>query len=291
MSNSFIAIKGESEQNVNRSCTIAALWVAAVCALICVIGLLGFFGIAHEWMYFYVFAIILPILIVVAYARMRDYQASKIKYLMIAVSALVPASIAVPTLLGFFLMPLPIVVAGRYFSQRLVWKAYFLTLLLAFVMTIPHAYFGVPCYPLCEESKAGLQLFLDGQFQSCRYWKYLVVHCYPSFALCLSFFTITMSRLCKDHLVLLEQQAKINARLADVEKGLAIAATMEIVGDGNLAGVERLVEPSSQPDVTNWSTQAISDCIAKVKRRAAEDAEFAALVERDPAAAVREVQT
>lgn len=101
------------------------------------------------------------------------------------------------------------------------------------VKTIPHAHFGTPSYPLFEESRAGLQQFLDGQFTCERYWKYLTVYCFPSYALCLSFFAITMDRLCRGHLDMLELQAKTNVRLADVEKGLAIAATMQIMGAGN----------------------------------------------------------
>ena len=45
-----------------------------------------------------------------------------------------------------------------------------------------------------------------------------------------------------------------------------------------------------QPEVGDWSTTAIVKCISRCKARAAADPEFAALVERDPAAAVREVQ-
>ena len=47
---------------------------------------------------------------------------------------------------------------------------------------------------------------------------------------------------------------------------------------------------SRQPEVGDWSTTAIVKCISRCKARAAVDSEFAALVERDPAAAVREVQ-
>ena len=298
MSGSLIETLLESERSANRSCAIAALWVAAVLAVICLIGLTGALGISHRWMYFYAGAVILPILAVFSYAKLRDFRGGEIKHLMILVASLVPSAIAVPTLLGFFLMPLPIVVSGRYFSRRLVWETHLMVLALAFAMTIPHAYFGVPCYPLCEEARESLQLFLDGRFRVFRYWRYLVIHCYPSFVLCLSFFTITMSRLCRSHLDALERQAKVNARLADVEKGLAIAATMEVMrdqgsgirdqgGSGLLTASE---EKRNQPKVDTWSTTQIIKCISRCKARAAADPEFAALVERDPAAAVREVQ-
>ena len=292
MSGSLIETLMESERSANRSCAIAALWVAAVLALICLIGLTGALGISHKWMYFYAGAVILPILAVFAYAKLRDFRGGEIKHLMIMAASLVPAAIAVPTLLGFFLMPLPIVVSGRYFSRALVWETYLMVLALAFAMTVPHAYFGVPCYPLCEEARESLQLFLDGRFRVFRYWRYLIVHCYPSFVLCLSFFAITMSRLCRSHLDALEHQAKVNARLADVEKGLAIAATMEVMRDQGL-GIRDQVESAlgtNQPKVDTWSTTQIIKCISRCKERAAADPEFAALVERDPAAAVKEVQ-
>ena len=94
----------------------------------------------------------------------------------------------------------------------------------------------------------------------------------------------------------------MNARLADVEKGLAIAATMEVMGsmpapgrrDGDgtdrTAAVSAAGIGSNQPEVGDWSTAQIIACISKCKERAAKDPEFAALIERDPAAAVREVQ-
>ena len=308
MSGSLIETLMESERSANRSCAIAALWVAAVLAVICLIGLTGALGISHRWMYFYAGAGILPILAVFAYAKLRDFRGGEIKHLMILVASLVPAAIAVPTLLGFFLMPLPIVVSGRYFSRRLVWETYLMVLALAFAMTIPHAYFGIPCYPLCEEARESLQLFLDGRFRVFRYWRYLVIHCYPSFVLCLSFFTITMSRLCRSHLDALERQAKVNARLADVEKGLVLAAAAQVMsslcppsdvscpdegGQRTEDSGQRLGtsdEGRHQPEVGDWSTAQIIECISKCKERAAKDPEFAALVERDPAAAVREVQ-
>ena len=299
MSGSLIETLLESERSANRSCAIAALWVAAVLMLVCLIGLTGAFGISHKWMYFYAGAVILPILAVFAYAKLRDFRGGEVKHLMILAASLVPAVMAVPTLLGFFLMPLPIVVSGRYFSRALVWETYLMVLVLAFAITIPHAYFGVPCYPLCEEARGSLQLFLDGRFGRFRYWRYLAVHCYPSFVLCLSFFAITMSRLCRSHLDALERQAKVNARLADVEKGLAIAATMEVMqcGAGETPPPQKdassrggAVSAAHQPEVDTWSTTQIIKCISRCKARAAEDPEFAALVERDPAAAVREVQ-
>ena len=299
MSGSLIETLMDSERQANRSCAIAALWIAAVMAAICLIGLTGTLCISYEWIYFYAGTIILPILAVFAYARMRDFRGGEIKHLMIVSAAFVPAAIAVPTLLGFFLMPLPIVVAGRYFSRRFVWETYLMVLVLTFAMTVPHAYFGVPCYPLCQESREGLQLFLDGRFSTFRYWRYLVVNCYPSFALCLSFFAITMDRLCKSHLEALERQAKVNARLADVEKGLILAAAAQVTSglcppSGVLCpdeGGQRTADGGRrQPEVSDWSTTQIVKCISRCRERAARDSEFAALVERDPAAAVREVQ-
>ena len=43
----------ENERRTNRSCAIACLWVAAVCALICLIGLTGALFLDRRWMAFY----------------------------------------------------------------------------------------------------------------------------------------------------------------------------------------------------------------------------------------------
>ena len=299
MSGSLLEVLTENEYRANRSCVLAGLWTAAVCALICLIGLTGAFGISRWWMCWYAGVIILPILAIAASAKARDYRGAGVKHLVILGAALVPAGISVPTLLGFFLMPLPIVVAGRYFSRRFIWETYLAVLVVALVLTVPHAWFGVPCYPLCEEARGSLRLFLDGRFERVRYWRYLVVHCYPSFAICLSFFAIAMSRLCRDGQDALAHQAKVYARLADVEKGLAIAATMEMMREeGRGTGEEEKSAPGTrhyalgtrQPEVGDWSTEQIIKCISKCKERAAKDPEFAALVEHDPAAAVKEVQ-
>ena len=301
MSGSLLEVLTENEYRANRSCVLAGLWTAVVCALICLIGLTGAFGISRWWMCWYAGVIILPILAIAASAKARDYRGAEVKHLIVLGAALVPAGLSVPTLLGFFLMPLPIVVAGRYLSRRFIWETYLIVLVVTLVLTIPHARFGVPCYPLCEEARGSLQLFLDGRFGRFRYWRYLVVHCYPSFAICLSFFAIAMSRLCRDGQDALDHQAKVYARLADVEKGLAIAATMEVMrdcvsapgrrdGDGTDRTVAVSATEANQPEVGDWSTTQIIKCISRCKARAAEDPEFAALVERDPAAAVREVE-
>ena len=313
MSGSLLEVLTDNEYRANRSCVLAGLWTAAVCALICLIGLMGAFGISRWWMCWYAGVIILPILAIAACAKARGYRGAEVKHLIILGAALVPAGLAVPTLLGFFLMPLPIVVAGRYLSRRFVWETYLVVLVLTLVLTVPHARFGVPCYPLCEETRGSLQLFLDGRFGRFRYWRYLAVHCYPSFAICLVFFAIIMSRLCRDGQDALSHQAKVYARLADVEKGLAIAATMEVMQCGagetqhssdrfaaatpvhsppqkDASSRGGAVSAAHQPKVDTWSTTQIIKCISRCKERAAADPDFAALVERDPAAAVREVQ-
>ena len=304
MSGSLIEVMMENERSVNRSCAIGILWIAAVCAVICLVGSTGALFLSPKWMWLYVAVNILPNLAVAAYAKRRDYRGFAIRHLMVIVAALVPASMAVPSIFGFLLMPLPIVVAGRYFSRRFVWHAYGAMVVLSFLLLILHARFGIPCYPLCAETVGEVQAFLSGQDPRVEYWRDLVVWFFPSFALCLSFFAITMSRLCRSHLDALERQAKVNARLADVEKGLAIAATMEFMrGESapvaetatvRTGDVARAVADSStgapQPKVGDWSTTRIVKCISRCKERAAEDPEFAALVERDPAAAVREVQ-
>ena len=308
MRGSLLEVLTDNEFRANRSCVLAGLWTAAVCALLCLIGLTGAFGISRWWMCWYAGVIILPILAIAAYAKARDYRGAEIKHLIVLGAALVPTGLSVPTLLGFFLMPLPIVVAGRYLSRRFIWETYLLVLVVTLVLTVPHACFGVPSCPLCDEARDSLQLFLDGRFGRFRYWRYLVVHCYPSCAICLSFFAIAMNRLCRDGQDALDHQAKVYARLADVEKGLVLAAAAQVMSgicppsgvlcpdegrqrtedSGQRLGTSDEGRP--QPEVGDWSTTQIIKCISRCKERAAKDPEFAALVERDPAAAVREVQ-
>ena len=47
MSGSLLEVLTENEYRANRSCVLACLWTAAVCALICLIGLTGAFGISR----------------------------------------------------------------------------------------------------------------------------------------------------------------------------------------------------------------------------------------------------
>lgn len=91
----------ESERATNRSCAIASLWVAAVVALLCLAGLTGALYISPAWMAFYAGVVVAPILLVAAFAKLRDYRGSGIKYLLVGASALVPAGMAVPSLFGF----------------------------------------------------------------------------------------------------------------------------------------------------------------------------------------------
>ena len=55
-------------------------------------------------------------------------------------------------------------------------------------------------------------------------------------------------------------------------------------------GTKHQALSTNQPKVDTWSTTQIIKCISRCKERAAKDPEFAALVERNPAAAVREVE-
>ena len=139
MSGSLLEVLTENEYRVNRSCVLVGHWTAAVCTFICLIGLSGVFGISCWWMCWYAGAIVLPILAIVAYAKARDYRGAEVKRLIVLGAVLVPAGLSVPTLLGFFLMPLPIVVASRYFSRRFIRETYLLVLVMTLAMTVPHA--------------------------------------------------------------------------------------------------------------------------------------------------------
>ena len=306
MISTYPKIREEHERRVNRTCAVACAWVSAVLCVIIALGLTGALYIDRAWMAFYAVGILLPVAFAGWYAKRRDYRGGGIRYLMVLAAALVPCCMAVPSIFGFFLMPLPIVVAGRYFSRRFVWQTYGLTILLMVLVSIPHAYFGSPSYPMCEATEGVLRRFLDGQFDPLRYWSRYLMPCgFPSLAICTSLFAITVDRLCAGHLQIIDEEAKTHARLLDVEKGLAIAATMQVVGGKSEEGRGRSEEGRAgseegrgrseegrerrQPEVGDWSMDAVADCIAKCKARIVVDPAFAELVERDPAAAVREV--
>ena len=291
MISTYLKIREEHERRVNRTCAVACAWVSAVLAVIIALGLTGALYIDRAWMAFYAVGILLPVASVGWYAKRRDYRGGGIRYLMVLAAALVPCCMAVPSIFGFFLMPLPIVVAGRYFSRRFVWQTYGLTILAMVLVSVPHAYFGSPSYPLCEATEGVLRRFLDGQFDPLRYWSRYLMPCgFPSLAICTGFFAITVDRLCAGHLQIIDEEAKTHARLIDVEKGLAIAATMQVMGEVKVEGEGEGEGARPQPEVGDWSMDAVADCIAKCKARIAVDPAFAELVERDPAAAVREVQ-
>ena len=294
MSGSFLEVLTENECRANRSCAVAALWAAVVCLVIVLVGLTGGLYISRGWMAFYFAGMVLPLLAIAGYAKWRDYRGSEIKFLMVFGSALVPVCMSVPSVFGFFLMALPLTVSARYVSRKFVWETYAMVISLMLLTTIPHAAFGLPISTIEAANIPKFTAFLaDGSFDRLDYWKGLQVWCVPSFAIGLGFFAIVMSRLCSDGQAILAHQAKVHARLADVEKGLAIAATMEVMREEGMGDREEVEDAPStnQPKVDTWSTTQIIKCIARCKERAAADPEFAALVERDPAAAVREVQS
>ena len=303
MGGSLLEVLTENEQRANRSCAVAALWTAAVCLVIALVGLTGALYISRGWMVFYLVGMVLPMLAIAGYAKGRDYRGSELKFLMVLGAALIPVCMSVPTAFGFFLMALPIAVSARYLSRKFVWETYVMVVCLVILTSIPHAAFGLPISTIETANIPKFSAFLaDGSVDRLAYWKGLQIWCVPSLAVGLGFFAIILSRLCRDGQDALAHQAKVYARLADVEKGLAIAATMEVMrGEGSGIGDQGLgigdrgsgngeEEKPNQPEVSDWSTTQIVKCIARCKERAAVDPEFAALVERDPAAAVREVQ-
>ena len=300
MSASLLEVLTENERQANRSCAVAGLWTAAICLAIVAVGFTGAFYISGKWMLLYLVGMVLPMLAIAGYAKMRDYRGSELKFLMVFGSALIPFCMSVPSAFGFFLMALPIVVSARYLSRKFVWETYLAVVCLTALTMIPHAAFGLPISTIEEANAAKFSAFLaDGSFDRMVYWKGLLVWCVPSHTICLGFFAIILSCLCRDGQEALVHQAKVDARLADVGKGLAIAATMELLRDQrsgigdqgeNARGTRHEALSTNQPKVDTWSTTAIVKCISRCKARAAVDPEFAALVERDPAAAVREVQ-
>ena len=232
MSGSFLEVLTENERRANRSCAIAALWTAAVCFAIALVGLTGALYISRGWMAFYFAGMALPMLAIAGYAKWRGYCGSKLKFLMVLGAALVPVCMSVPSAFGFFLMALPIAVSARYLSRKFVWETYVMVVCLVILTSIPHAAFGLPISTIESANIPKFTAFLaDGSFDRMAYWKGLQIWCVPSLSVCLGFFAIILSRLCHDGQDVLAHQAKVYARLTDVEKGLAIAATMEVMRD------------------------------------------------------------
>ena len=292
MDGSLLEVLCENEWRANRSCAIVAFWGAVVSFAIVAVGLTGAFYISWKWMLLYFFGIVLPALAIALYARTRNYRGSEIKFLMVLGAALIPVCMAIPSAFGFFLMALPIVVSARYMSRKFVWETYLMVVCLTVLATIPHAAFGIPISSIEEANIPKFSAFLaDGAFDRMAYWRGLLIWCAPLFVICLGFFAIVMSRLCRDGQAALAHQARIYARLADVEKGLVLAAAAQVTSSFCPPyDVPCLDEGRTQPEVGDWSTTQIVKCISRCKERAAADPEFAALVERDPAAAVKEVQ-
>ena len=307
MSASLLEVLTENERQANRSCAFAGLWTAAICLAIVIVGFTGAFYVSEKWMLLYLAGMVLPVLAVVIYAKLRDYRGSELKHLMVLGSALIPVCMSVPSAFGFFLMALPIAVSARYLSRKFVWETYLMVVCLTVLTTIPHAAYGLPVSTIEKANAAKFSAFLaDGSFDRMAYWRGLLVWCVPSHTVCLGFFAIILSRLCRDGQDALARQAKIDARLADVEKGLLLAAAAQVTSclcppsgapcpdeggqSAEYGGQGTSDEERCQPEVGDWSTTAIVKCISRCKARAAADPEFAALVERDPAAAVKEVQ-
>ena len=230
MSASLLETLTENERQANRSCAFAGLWTAAICFAIVAVGFTGAFYISGKWMLLYFAGMVLPMLAIAGYAKLRDYRGSELKFLMVFGSSLIPFCMSIPSAFGFFLMALPIVVSARYLSRKFVWETYLAVVCLTALTTVPHAAFGLPISTIEKVNIAKFNAFLaDGSIDRMAYWRGLLVWCFPSHVVCLGFFAIILSRLCRDGQEALAHQAKVYARLADVEKGLAIAATMEVM--------------------------------------------------------------
>lgn len=293
MNGSIIEALMENEARVNRSALVGAHWAALVCLAIIALDWVGAWALDNRLTWVYLLGFVVPTGLTAVYFRWRRFRGRELKVVMVCLATALPVCMAIPTLIGFFVMPLPIVVAGRYFSRRFVWQTFFMLLAVSLVAVALHARYALPIVGLHEPNLPILRSFLAGEFSRFEYWKNLMLWGWPSFVLVLVFFAVTMSLMCRDELALLTHQAAADARLADVEKGLAIAAAQVLMSGGSATPVRNLADEerrAHQPDVRGWSSSAISDCIARCKARAAKDPAFAALVERDPAAAVKSLE-
>ena len=293
MTGTLLEILVDNERSANRTCSIAVLIFALLGIALIIPGFFGFYRVNRLWMLYYLFAGILPMLAIALYAKMHRFQGGRIRHLMFLTGLLVPVVTAVPSGFGFFLMALPIVVAGRYLRPSFIWYAFGLTVFAAFLVTIPHAMFGNPLTWLDVSSTPTLAASSDWEIDRPAYWRYLLAWGIVPLVISLAFFAILLYRFCRDGWDVLESQSRMSRRLVDAERGLAIAAAQAM-----MMSMRRFASPvtahaagdaTCRSNVGRLSTQAISECIAKCKRRAAEDPAFAALVEENPDAAIAEV--
>ena len=307
----------EVERDANRF----AAWVCLVFGLVVAVGaLLGrfepMFILAWRFIAIDLVFCTVPCLAVAAWSFCRGHVGAGIKWAAVAALVLSSSAILVSAVDGFVAFIFVIFVSCRYFRPKFVWGVFAAVLAFSILASIPHAAYGYMSFTPDERMLAeGAAVSFD--MSRLDYWKSIMFFTWPTCLIVYFIAAFISWRICIGGREMVARERAIQRRLADVERGLAIAASQYFaaaVGGGvEKLNVEKLKgaeaaggDPETgnlstfqpfnfstagrgrQPDVSGWTMRQISDCLAECKRRAAADPAFAALVERDPAAAVRE---
>lgn len=235
-----------------------------------------------------------PCLAVAAWSFRRGHSGAEVKWAAVAAMLSSSSAILFASQTGFIAFIFVILVSCRYFRPKFVWGVFAAVVVASVLASIPHAAFGYMSYTPDERMLAGGTAASVGMSRP-DYWKSMMLREWPACVLIYLVTAFISWRICVGGREMVARERAIQRRLADVERGLAIAASQYFAAGGELSALPpfglpaaRDVRPARQPDVNGWTMQQISACLAECKRRAAADPAFAALVERDPAAAVRE---
>ena len=288
----------EVERDANRF----AAWVCLVFGLMVAVGaLLGrfepMFMLAWRFIAIDLVFCTVPCLAVAAWSCWRGHVGAGIKWAAVAALVLSSSAILVSAVDGFVAFIFVIFVSCRYFRPKFVWGVFVAVLAFSILASIPHAAYGYMSFTPDERMLAeGVAVSFDmSRLSRLDYWKSIMFFTWPTCLIVYFIAAFISWRICIGGREMVARERAIQRRLADVERGLAIAASQYFaavaVGGGepfNLSAFPPFNSAGRQPDVSGWTMRQISDCLAECKRRAAADPAFAALVERDPAAAVRE---
>lgn len=301
-------MRGDDE--VERGANRFAAWTCLVFGLVIAFGaLIGrlepLFVLAWRFVVVELVFCTVPCLAVAAWSFRRGHDGAGIKWA--AVAAMVSSSSAIlfATEDGFVAFMFVIFLSCRYFRPKFVWGVFATVVVFSILASIPHAAYGYMTLTPDERMLAdGASVSFD--MPRFEYWKSVMLFSWPT-CLLVYFITALISwRICTGGREMVARERAIQRRLADVERGLAIAASQyfSVGGEVEKLNVEKLKSSGGEsfnlstlqpfnpaardPDASGWTMRQISDCLSECRRRAAADPAFAALIERDPASAVRE---
>lgn len=288
------ALDAEAEHDANRFAAVVLSIVVVLMFFALITGMLGAYNVPAHYFLSNSILGIFPCLAVAVWSFRRRHVGAGIKYGVVAALIAVASSSLVAHQFGFSTYLFSIVIACRYFRSRFVWGVFAAVVAASFIASIPHAAWGCMTFTFAEGIAEPPNIEAIHDLPRFEYWKLVMLWEWPSWVLSYFVMTIIGWRICIGGRQMLARQRAILQRLADVERGLAIAAAQHFgeMGKGTLETLGTMEDGEKvppQPDVRGWTTRQISECLAVCRRRAAEDPAFAALIERDPAAAVRAV--